>query len=220
MSKLIILRHFKSQWNLENRFTGWTDVPLCQEGKEKVPEIAEKLAGAKIDVVYTSPLIRNMESCLLALGKRGEYPIFRHFEGKMKKWGRFNELGKKYLPVFVSEVLNERYYGDLQGLNKEETMKKYGKEQVHLWRRGYKDTPPGGENLADVVKRVKPFYKKFIEKDLRDGKNVLVVASHNSLRALIKQVEKISDEDVINLEIPYAGLVEYEYEGGVYKKTN
>ncbi len=220
MAKLILFRHFKSQWNLENRFTGWTDVPLCREGKEKVPEIAEKLAEAKIDVVYTSPLMRNMHSCLLVLEKGEKYPIFRHFEGRMEKWGKFHDLKKNYLPVFVNEALNERYYGDLQGLNKKEIIEKYGEEQVHLWRRGYKNTPPGGENLADVVKRVKPFHEKFIEKDLKEGKNVLVVASHNSLRALIKEIEKISDEDIINVEVPYAGIIEYEYREGVYHIKN
>jgi 2,3-bisphosphoglycerate-dependent phosphoglycerate mutase len=220
MPKLILLRHFKSQWNLENRFTGWTDVPICREGREKVPEVAEKLAGKKIDIAYTSPLIRNLESCLLVISKRDKYPIFRHFSGKMKKWGEFSELERNYIPVFVSEALNERYYGDLQGLNKKETMEKYGEEQVRLWRRGYKNNPPGGESLEDVVRRVRPFQKNFIERDLEEGKDVLVVASHNSLRALIKEIEKISDEDIINVEVPYAGIIEYEYQGGVYKKTD
>ncbi len=220
MPKLILLRHFKSQWNLENRFTGWTDVPISGEGREKVDEVANKLEGKNIDVAYTSPLIRNMESCLLVLGKRDKYPIFRHFSGKMKRWGEFSEPGESYIPVFVSEALNERYYGDLQGLNKKETMEKYGESRVHLWRRGYKDNPPGGESLEDVVKRVRPLYRKFIEKDLKKGKNVLVVASHNSLRALIKEVERIPDKDIINVEVSYSGITEYDYQNGVYTKNN
>lgn len=221
MAKLILLRHFKSQWNLENRFTGWVDVPLCNENEERIKEVREKLANENIDVVFTSPLIRNKASVLRALEGREKYPIFIHEDGKMKKWGIFEnreieakqdaKQTRNFLPVYVSEALNERYYGKLQGLNKEETMKKYGEELVHQWRRSYKTAPPGGESLADVIKRTTPFYQKHIEKALKEGKNVLTVASHNSLRALVKCIEKIPDNDIINYEIPYAGLLEYEF---------
>jgi 2,3-bisphosphoglycerate-dependent phosphoglycerate mutase len=209
MAKLILLRHFKSQWNLENRFTGWVDVPLMK-ADFKIPTL-------NFDIVYTSPLIRNLHTVLKVFEKKEKYPIFRHFKGKMKDWTHFKELSRNYLPVFVSEALNERYYGSLQGLNKKETMKKYGKEKVHLWRRSYKVTPPGGESLADVVKRTTPFYKKYIEKDLRTGKNVLVVASHNSARAIIKYIEKISDRDIINTEVPFGGLLQYKFNKGIYR---
>ncbi|MBI2042401.1 MAG: histidine phosphatase family protein [Candidatus Nealsonbacteria bacterium] len=218
MGKLILLRHFKSQWNLENRFTGWTDVPLAKEDAGKISEISAFLSSAKIDIVYTSPLVRNMASCLLALEKTNKYPIFRHFGGKMKEWGNFEELASAYLPVFVSEALNERYYGKLQGLDKEETMNKYGAEQVRLWRRSYDVAPPGGESLKDVYKRTIPFYQKNTENALKDGKNILIVASHNSLRAIIKYIERIADNDIINTEVPYAGLLGYEFRDGVYKK--
>jgi 2,3-bisphosphoglycerate-dependent phosphoglycerate mutase len=201
MAKLILLRHFKSQWNLENRFTGWVDVPLMKADFQ-IPVI-------DFDVVYTSPLIRNLNTVLKIFEKKNNYPIFHHFQGKMRKWGNFEELNKNYIPVYVSEALNERYYGKLQGLNKEEIMKKYGKEKVHLWRRSFDVKPPGGESLKDTYKRAVPFYRKYIEKDLKRGKNVLVVASHNSLRALIKYIEKISEKDIINLEVPYGGLKEY-----------
>jgi 2,3-bisphosphoglycerate-dependent phosphoglycerate mutase len=226
MTKLILLRHFKSQWNLENRFTGWVDVPLMKADFE-IPTL-------DFDVVYTSPLIRNLHTVLKVFEKREKYPIFRHFKGKMKNWAQFaeisshlssrlaslgstfEELNQNYIPVFVSEALNERHYGELQGLNKEEIMKKYGKEKVHLWRRSYDVTPPGGESLADVVKRATPFYKKYAEKDLKEGKSVLIVASHNSARAIIKYVEKISDRDIINVEMPFGGLLQYEFNKGVY----
>jgi 2,3-bisphosphoglycerate-dependent phosphoglycerate mutase len=221
MAKLILLRHFKSQWNLENRFTGWVDVPLCQEGLEKTKDAAQKISASSIEVVYSSPLIRNQDTVLKVLNYIDEaYPIFIHFQGKMKNWAKFKELNKDYLPVFLSEALNERYYGQLQGLNKAETIEKYGQELVHQWRRSFTKRPPAGETLKDVFKRAVPFYKKYIERDLKQGKNVLVVASHNSLRAIIKYVEKISDKDVINLEVPYAGLLEYEFERGVYKKIS
>ncbi len=228
MARLILLRHFKSQWNLENRFTGWVDVPLCKDSREIIQEVASKLSGTSIDAIYTSPLIRNVASVLAVFEKRKERTIFFHFGGKIKKWGNFvfaedktgadAESSKNYVPVHVTEALNERYYGKLQGLNKEETIKKYGKELVHLWRRSFRKAPPGGESLAEVVKRTMPFYQKHIEKDLKSGKNILVVASHNSLRALIKHIEKISDEDIIHIEVPYAGLLEYEFTDGAYKK--
>ncbi len=137
----------------------------------------------------------------------------------MQKWGNYIDISEDDVPVFVSEKLNERYYGKLQGENKETAMQKYGKEHVRLWRRSYNVSPPGGESLKDVMKRTIPFYKKFIEKDLKEGKNVLIVASHNSLRSIVKYVEKISDKDIINLEIPYAGLIEYEFDESLKLKN-
>ena len=220
MAKLILLRHFKSQWNLENRFTGWVDVPLCKEGLDKVSEIGRKLSKIKIDVVYSSPLIRNQDSVLKISEYLKKYPIFKHLEGKMKAWGDFTEINKDYIPVYISENLNERYYGKLQGLNKKEVMEKYGEEKVRLWRRSFLVAPPGGESLEDTYRRTVPFFRKYIEKDLKNRKNVLVVASHNSLRAIIKYIEKIADKDIINIEVPYAGLLEYWYLKKFYVKKS
>ena len=210
MAKLLLLRHFQSQWNLENRFTGWVDVPLSKSGIENAKDVAEKISNFKIDIVYTSPLIRNKDTVLKIFDYFPKYPIFFHFEGKMKKWADFKDLNRNYIPVYVSENLNERYYGELQGFNKEETMKKYGEEKVRLWRRSWNQAPPGGESLKDVYNRVVPFYRKYVEKDLKRGKNILVVASHNSLRALVKYLEKISDGDIMNFEMPVGTLKEYE----------
>ena len=187
MATLILLRHLESQWNLENRFTGWVDVPLSKEGIESSKEVAEKLANFKIDKVYTSPLARNKGTVSLVL----------------------KELNMENLPVVIDKALDERNYGQLQGLNKDEIKKKYGEKQVRLWRRSWLETPPGGESLKDVFNRTTPFYKSYIEKDLKEGKNILVVASHNSLRALVKYLEKISDEEIINLEIPVGTIKEY-----------
>jgi len=188
MAKLILLRHLQSQWNLENRFTGWVDVPLSKEGIESAKKTAKELAGFQIDKVYTSPLTRNKETVSLIL----------------------ENLGKEDLPVVIDKALDERNYGKLQGLNKDEVKKHYGEEQVKLWRRSWNQAPPGGESLKDVYDRAVPFYKKYVERDLKNGKNVLVVASHNSLRALVKHIENISDEDIINLEISTGSLREYE----------
>lgn len=189
MAKLILLRHLLSQWNEENRFTGWTDIPLSEKGIKSAQETAGKLAAFHIDKVYTSPLSRNKKTVDLIL----------------------QELGRKNLPVVIDKALDERNYGKLQGLNKDEVKKQYGAQKVRLWRRSWNIAPPGGESLKDVYERVMPFFKKHIEKDLEEGKNVLVVASHNSLRAVVKYLEKISDKDIINVEIPYAGLREYEF---------
>ena len=137
----------------------------------------------------------------------------------MKDWGHFKEINKDFTPVFITENLNERYYGKLQGKNKAKIMKKYGLKNVHLWRRSFNIAPPGGEKLRDVYKRAVPFFKKYIERDLKQGKNIVIVASHNPLRALIKYIEDISDEDIINIEVPFAGLIQYEYNESLRLKS-
>lgn len=221
MSKLFLLRHLKSQWNQDKEFAGWVDNPLSREGVLMAQEIAEKLAPEKIDLVYTSPLIRNMETVTRVFENMpgGKYPLFTHLDGgKMQAWGNFTDLNDNDVPAYVSEKLNERYYGKLQGLSKEETIKQYGEEKVHLWRRGFASNAPGGESLKDVYKRAMPFFKKYAQKDLATGKNVLVVASHNSLRALVKYLENISDEDIFSLELPFGALTQYEFDGGKFKK--
>lgn len=219
ISRLVLLRHFKSQWNLENRFTGWVDVPLAKEIKEGINEqLIEEIFNLKIERIYSSPLFRNIATVEKLFEKKIQYPVFVHLDGgNMQRWSKFKkqENGKEVL-VFVSEKLNERHYGALQGENKEEVIKKYGQEKVRLWRRSYDVAPPRGESLKQVFKRVVGFYKKYTEKDLKDGNNVLVVASHNSLRALVKYVEGISDSDIIDLEIPYGGVKVYIYNNGRY----
>ena len=221
MAKLTLLRHLKSQWNKENKFTGWVDIPLSFDGILQAKEIAGKIINEKIDVIYTSPLIRNQETVLRIFEQfPDKYPLFLHLDkGKMQKWGNFTDLNQNDLPVYVSENLNERYYGKLQGLNKEEISKKYNEETVYLWRRGFKETPPGGESLKDVYNRTVPFYKKYVEKDLRQGKNVLLVASHNSLRALVKYIEEISDQNITNVELPFGALLEYNFNDDISLKS-
>lgn len=214
MAKLILLRHLKSQWNKDDRFAGWTDGPIAKEESIKAIDIANKVFENKIDVVYTSSLFRNMDTVARifeVIDKK--YPFFIHLDkGKMKDWGNFTDISKIDIPAYVSEKLNERYYGNLQGLNKKETIKKYGEKKVLLWRRSYDVAPPKGESLKDVYKRVIPFFKKYVEIDLKKGKNVLVVASHNSLRTIVKYIENIKDEKVINVEFPFAGILDYEFD--------
>jgi 2,3-bisphosphoglycerate-dependent phosphoglycerate mutase len=221
MPKLFLLRHLKSQWNLENRFTGWVDVPLTGKWERKAKELSKKIFKSKIDLIYSSPLFRNQHTVAIILRYFGKkYPIFIHLDrGRMKRWGNFKEINRNFVPVYISESFNERYYGKLQGLDKKKIIKKYGAKKVHLWRRSFNIPPPGGENLKEVFNRTTPFYQKYVEKDLKNGKNVLIVLSHNPLRALIKYIEKIPDEEIINVEVPFAGLIKYDFSKSLKLKS-
>ena len=188
MPDLILLRHGESQWNLENRFTGWVDVPLSPRGEAEARAAGEKLRGRKIDELYTSVLVRATESARLAL----------------------EAAGIAQLPTERDAALNERMYGELQGMNKAEAAARFGAEQVKLWRRSYDVKPPGGESLADTAARVLPYWESHILPDLQAGKNVLVVAHGNSLRALVMHLDRLSREQVIQLEIPTGVPLLYE----------
>jgi 2,3-bisphosphoglycerate-dependent phosphoglycerate mutase len=180
MPELILLRHGQSQWNLENRFTGWVDVPLSSKGEEEARAAGKKLRGRRIDVLYTSSLKRAIDTATIALETAGIAPP----------------------PTVRDAALNERMYGDLQGLNKAEAATRWGAAQVKLWRRSYDVRPPGGESLADTAARVLPYWDAHILPDLRAGKNVLVAAHGNSLRALVMHLDGLSREQVVELEIP------------------
>ena len=188
MPDLILLRHGESQWNLENRFTGWVDVPLSPRGEAEARAAGEKLRGWRIDKVYTSVLARAVETARIAL----------------------EAAGIPAVPIERDAALNERRYGDLQGLNKAEAARQFGAEQVKQWRRSYDVKPPGGESLADTAARVLPYWERRIWPDLRAGKNVLVVAHGNSLRALAMHLDRITPEQVIQLEIPTGVPLLYE----------
>lgn len=222
MAKLILLRHLKSQWNEDNRFAGWTDGPLLKDSTLKAQELAQEISQFEFDKVYSSVLFRNMDTIAKIFENiPGKYPMFIHLDGgKMQKWEDYENKSENEIPVYISENLNERYYGKLQGLNKEETIKQYGEEKVHLWRRGFKEAPPGGESLKDVYNRTVSFYKKYIEKDLKQGKNVLIVASHNSLRALVKHIEEISDDNIANVELPFGTMIQYEFDGEIIHRLH
>ena len=180
MLDLVLLRHGQSQWNLENRFTGWVDVPLSARGEAEARTAGEKLRGRRFDVLFTSVLTRAIETARLALESAG------HPEVRTVRDG----------------ALNERMYGDLQGLNKAEAATRWGDEQIRQWRRSYDVRPPGGESLADTAARVLPFWEGIILPELRAGHNVLVVAHGNSLRALVMHLDGLSREEVLALEIP------------------
>lgn len=188
MARLVLLRHGESQWNLENRFTGWIDVPLSPKGEQEAREAGEKLRQFRFDRGYTSVLKRAIDTLGIVL----------------------DVIGQSDLQVEKDQALNERMYGDLQGLNKEETAKKYGDRQVKLWRRSYDVPPPGGESLKDTATRVLPYYQQHILPDLLAGRTLLVVAHGNSLRALVMYLDHLSQEDVLELNIPTGIPLLYE----------
>lgn len=215
MSKLVLVRHGQSQWNLENRFTGWVDVPLSKKGIEEAISAGKKLKDFEFDKMYVSHMLRAIQTLnyILVESNSDKTPIFKHENERVSKW-ELNYTGnpEKEVPVYQSVDLAERYYGDLQGLNKQRTREKYGDEQVHLWRRSYDINPPNGESLKDTCERTTPYYKKYIMKDLQEGKTVLVSAHGNSLRAITMFVEKISEEKIPSVEIPTGVPIVYTFD--------
>ncbi len=187
---LFMARHGESTFNRDNLFTGWIDAPLTDKGREEAKEIARKLNGYSFDIAYTSKLRRALESLKIVL----------------------NEINATQIPIIESEKLNERHYGDLQGLNKEETAIKYGSEQVKLWRRSYSIAPPNGESLKDTSNRVIPFFRSIIMKDISYGKNVLVLAHGNSLRTIVKELDDLSDDSIIDVYINTGEVIKYEFD--------
>ena len=215
MIKLVLVRHGQSMWNLENRFTGWTDVELSEQGVNEAKEAGKVLKekGFEFDVAYTSVLKRANDTL--------DYIL--------------NELGEENIPIKKSWRLNERHYGALQGLNKDETREKYGAEQVLLWRRSTdvkppelseddarypgndpkyndltKEELPKTENLIDTIKRVMVYWNSDIKKDLLNGKRVIIAAHGNSLRGLIKYLDNMTDEEIIKLELQTGNPICYE----------
>jgi len=178
---LVLVRHGQSEWNLKNLFTGWKDPDLTEKGIEeaKAGGRALKAKGITFDVAFTSDLIRAQHTCDLLL----------------------EELGQPDLPIIRDQALNERDYGDLAGLNKDDARKKWGEEQVHIWRRSYDVPPPGGESLKDTGARVLPYYMTEILPRVMSGEKVLVAAHGNSLRSLVMILEKLDTVQILKREI-------------------
>ena len=178
MPKLILVRHGQSIWNLQDRFTGWVDVPLTEEGRNQAKTAGELLREHPFDVAYTSDLQRAQVTLDLILEHSGHD-----------------------VPVIRNRALNERAYGDLEGLNKARTVEKYGPELVKIWRRSYDIPPPNGESLKDTAARTIPFFERAILGDVADGRNVLVVAHGNSNRSIIMSIEKLTPEQILEVNL-------------------
>jgi 2,3-bisphosphoglycerate-dependent phosphoglycerate mutase len=190
MAYLVLLRHGESQWNLENRFTGWVDVPLSPKGEEEARQAGERLkaAGIRFDLAFTSVLQRAIRTLEITL----------------------DVLGQSDIPIEKDQALNERHYGDLQGLNKAETAKRFGDDQVHLWRRSYDVAPPGGESLKDTAARTLPYFEAKILPAVKADKTVLVAAHGNSLRSVVMHLDRLSREEVLELNLGTGVPILYE----------
>lgn len=203
---LILIRHGESLWNEKNLFTGCVDVPLTKKGVEEAIAAGKRISNIPVDMIYTSALIRAQMTAMLAMTehRRKKVPIIMHNESEQAKaWSQIfsEETKKQCIPVVTAWQLNERMYGELQGLNKQETADRYGKEQVHEWRRSYDTPPPNGESLEMCAERAVAYFKEQIEPQLQSGKNVMIAAHGNSLRSIIMYLDKLTSEEVISLEL-------------------
>lgn len=199
MNYLVLLRHGESEWNKENKFTGFTDVDLSAAGTEEAKQAGRSLKeqGIKFDAVFTSTLKRAYNTASLAL----------------------KEAGQPEIVIIKDDDLRERDYGDLTGLNKDEMRKKFGDEQVHIWRRSYDVRPPGGESLQDVVNRVRPYFNKHIKPLLDEGKNVLMACHGNTNRAMLIILGENTPENINNAEIPTGVPLVFEMDKSQKKKN-
>jgi len=194
MSTLVLIRHGQSQWNLENRFTGWTDVPLTVQGEQDAAKVASVLSEFKFQIAYTSRLQRAEQTLDIMLRELHQQDSVR---------------------VEHDSALNERHYGDLQGLNKAETAEKYGQEQVRLWRRSFETRPPNGESMADCEHRTLPFFLHYILPHIEKGEDVLVAAHGNSLRPIMKHLEQLDGESAASMEIGLCTPYIYTFHGTI-----
>ncbi|GAB4441973.1 MAG: 2,3-bisphosphoglycerate-dependent phosphoglycerate mutase [Turneriella sp.] len=224
MAKLVLIRHGQSLWNLHNLFTGWVDVPLSAQGIQEAIAAGKRLAHEKFDIIYTSTLIRAITTAMIVMSenKEGKVPVIQKSnEPKPKDWFKIYSPSTEAntIPVYSAWELNERMYGELQGLNKEETAKKFGDEQVKIWRRSYDVPPPSGEALKNTAERTIPWFQKNIEPKLKEGKNILVAAHGNSLRAIIMYLEKLSQAQVLELELKTGEPIVFEASGGSIRRA-
>ena len=199
-SKLVLVRHGQSEWNAKNLFTGWKDPKLTDLGIQEAIKAGDLLEtrNLKFDLMFTSDLFRAQETGRLILGQMNQTDI----------------------QVIEDQSLNERNYGDLAGLNKDEAREKWGEEQVHIWRRSFDVPPPGGESLKNTAERVLPYFELEIMPKVKEGLNILVAAHGNSLRALVMELEKISSEEIVKLEIATGDPLTYEYSNGEFVRID
>lgn len=223
MSKLILLRHGQSEWNKKNLFTGWIDIPLSQEGIEEALDAGRILQDIPIDLIFSSTLIRAIDTALLAMSlhRSGRIVVIDHRgEGKLEAWGKcYNEkVEKQFIPLLRAWELNERMYGQLQGKNKDEVRQQYGEKQFKLWRRSYDVPPPEGESLKMTAERTLPYFEEVVTKALEANKNVLIAAHGNSIRSIVMKLDNLSEEEVVHLEIRTGKPLIYEYQNTLFTR--
>lgn len=216
MSKLILMRHGESVWNKLNLFTGWVDIPLSEKGIDEALFIGEQIKDLQIDVIFTSTLIRAQMSALLSMLNHSSKKTPLLIDGQKEKpesWYQVNceKSRQSCIPCYCAWELNERMYGQLQGLNKAETIAKYGADQVKLWRRSFDIAPPEGESLAMTAERSIPYFRKSILPFLNNNKHVFIAAHGNSLRSIVMDLENFSKDEILNFEIPTGGALIYNY---------
>ena len=205
IAKLTLLRHGESIWNQQNRFTGWVDVSLSREGMEEATKAGLLLKEYRFDLAFTSSLLRAQDTLYEVLKQNRFCDQYMRIHEAGSEWYKHFSPSKDdliELKIYISDKLNERFYGDLQGRNKQEVSREFGAEQVHIWRRSYNIPPPNGESLEMTAKRTIPYYQKHIVPYLQQGKSVIITAHGNSLRALIMHIESMSPEQILayNLE--------------------
>ncbi|MBT61432.1 MAG: phosphoglycerate mutase [Euryarchaeota archaeon] len=233
MSLLILMRHGQSVWNAANLFTGWVNVPLTPKGIDEAIGGGRTIAHLGIDEVHTSTLIRAQMTAMLALSEHtgGKTPVVKspqmretQFDGesspRLVDWTTVHGPQNDILPVYVAQELNERMYGDLQGLNKQDTREKYGDEQVKVWRRSYDVPPPHGESLEMTAHRTLPYFNQAILPSLKGGKNVFVAAHGNSLRSIIMDIEGLNRDEVLSLEVPTGTPLVYAWSQQGWQRLN
>lgn len=215
------MRHGESEWNKRNLFTGWVDVPLSAKGVQEAFDGGKLIKDIPIDIIITTTLIRAQMTAMLAMigHSSGKVPVMMHDgEEKLEEWGQiYSEAAEKNcIPVLKCWELNERMYGELQGLNKAETAEKFGAEQVKIWRRSYDIHPPQGESLKMTAERSIPYFEEIIVPMLQDGYTVFVSAHGNSLRSIIMDLDHLNEEEVVHLEIPTGVPIIYTYDDGKF----
>eukprot|EP00898_Chlorokybus_atmophyticus_P000102 jgi/Chlat1/1092/Chrsp110S01546 len=220
-SNLVLIRHGESLWNKLNLFTGCVDVPLSEKGVQEALNAGQRISDIPVDVIYVSALIRAQMTAMIAMTQhsRKKVPVMYHAESeRAKDWSRVwsDTTSDNTIPVIAAWQLNERMYGELQGLNKAETAKKFGDEQVKLWRRSFDIPPPNGESLEMCAERAVAYFKENVEPQMAAGRNVLIAAHGNSLRAIIMYLDSLTQEEVITLELSTGIPLLYEYHDGQF----
>lgn len=214
MGTLVLVRHGESRWNLANRFSGWVDIPLSEGGIAEADRVAHHCRKFQYTSVFTSLLQRAISTVVIILAHQNKTGIFHHpASRRYTAWIRHSNIldGTENIPVFTTAALNERYYGSLQGMKKSVAEKKYGKDNILKWRRGYCDRPPKGETLEEAHKRMIPYLKKHILPRVKKGETVLLTAHGNTLRAVIKHLEGISNTDIAFVDLPEAMPLVYAF---------